>query len=293
MGVNFEYYKVFYYVASLKNISSAAKALYLSQSTVSRAIQNLEHELGTKLFYRSKKGVTLTESGRVLYEHAAAGCTELFAAEDSISRMNRLGEGYLRIGTTELVMQNFLLNILKRFRMDHPYVRLDISFQDPSTAVYKMNAGELDVAILTSPLKNAEGMEVCRWIEFDDKVIAGCQYEELRCKVLNLEQLSRFPIITMRPGMSEREYLSGVFASHGVKWKPQYEVGSMPLLLEMVKADFGIGCTTEFEAYRYLAEGSVFEVRLEESLPSRDVCVITKSGQGENIVQSEFLNYLI
>lgn len=292
MGVNFEYYKVFYYVANLKNITGAAKALYLSQSTVSRAIQSLEHELGTNLFYRSKKGVTLTESGRVLYEHVAAGCTELFAAEDSISRMIRLGEGRLRLGTTELVMQNFLLSVLKRFRMDHPYVRLDISFQDPSTVGDKMNTGELDVAILTSPLKNTEGMEVRRWIEFDDKVIAGCQYEELRCKVLNLEQLSRFPIIAMRPGMSEREYLSGVFASHGVKWKPHYEVGSMPLLLEMVKADFGIGCTTEFEAYRYLAEGSIFEVRLEESLPSRDVCVITRCSQTENAAQQEFLKYL-
>ena len=47
VGINFEYYKVFYYVARYGNITTAAKALFLSQSTVSRMIQNLEHDLET------------------------------------------------------------------------------------------------------------------------------------------------------------------------------------------------------------------------------------------------------
>ena len=55
MSASFEHYKIFYYVAKYKNITAAAKVLYLSQPTVSYAIQSLEKELNCPLFIRSKK----------------------------------------------------------------------------------------------------------------------------------------------------------------------------------------------------------------------------------------------
>lgn len=63
MSVNFDHYKIFYYVAKYQNITFAADLLFLSQPTVSRCIQNLEAETGCRLFDRSKKGVSLTPGG--------------------------------------------------------------------------------------------------------------------------------------------------------------------------------------------------------------------------------------
>ena len=62
MDANFEYYKVFYYCAHAGNITTAAKMLCLTQPTVTKTIQNLEAQLGCTLFYRSKKGIDLTEN---------------------------------------------------------------------------------------------------------------------------------------------------------------------------------------------------------------------------------------
>ena len=63
MSTSFDYYKVFYYAASSGSITLAAQKLFLSQPTVSRCIQNLEHDLGCTLFIRSKKGILLTPEG--------------------------------------------------------------------------------------------------------------------------------------------------------------------------------------------------------------------------------------
>lgn len=71
MSVSYDYYKIFYYVAKYRNITAAANALFLSQPTVSRTIQNLETELGCQLFIRSKKGVVLTPEGEILYRYVS------------------------------------------------------------------------------------------------------------------------------------------------------------------------------------------------------------------------------
>ena len=67
--VKLELYRVFREVAEAGNISLAAENLYLSQSAVSQSVKQLEQQLGTRLFLRSPRGVTLTEDGRLLFEY--------------------------------------------------------------------------------------------------------------------------------------------------------------------------------------------------------------------------------
>lgn len=66
MNINFEYYKVFYYVARFGSMSLAAERLMNNQSNVSRIIKKLELSLEIKLFERTKSGTVLTENGRIL-----------------------------------------------------------------------------------------------------------------------------------------------------------------------------------------------------------------------------------
>ena len=74
MNSNFEYYKIFYYVAKYENLTKAATALKTSQPAVTRTIHKLENELGCRLFTRSKTGMQLTPEGRTFY-----GCVPLLA----------------------------------------------------------------------------------------------------------------------------------------------------------------------------------------------------------------------
>ena len=69
MNINYEYYKIFYYVAKTASISAAAKELCVSQPAVSQAVKSLEQAIGINLFIRTKKGVSLTGAGELLFKH--------------------------------------------------------------------------------------------------------------------------------------------------------------------------------------------------------------------------------
>lgn len=81
MDINFEYYKVFYYVAKYENITKAANALGSNQPNVTRVMKLLESQLNCRLFVRGARGVRLTEEGRQLYTHVEIACKHLQNAD--------------------------------------------------------------------------------------------------------------------------------------------------------------------------------------------------------------------
>ena len=96
--VKLELYRVFREVAEAGNISLAAENLYLSQSAVSQSVKQLEQQLGTRLFLRSPRGVTLTEDGRLLFEYVRSAMGLLETGENKLQQSRTLQAGTLVIG---------------------------------------------------------------------------------------------------------------------------------------------------------------------------------------------------
>ena len=107
--VKLELYRVFREVAEAGNISLAAENLYLSQSAVSQSVKQLEQQLGTRLFLRSPRGVTLTEDGRLLFEYVRSAMGLLETGEDKLQQSRTLQAGTLVIGASDTVTSQFLL----------------------------------------------------------------------------------------------------------------------------------------------------------------------------------------
>lgn len=84
---NLNNYVIFHTVAKAGNISKAANQLYISQPAISKSISKLEAELGTALFSRSSKGVTLTEEGQVLYEYVERAFDSLNMGEENLKKL--------------------------------------------------------------------------------------------------------------------------------------------------------------------------------------------------------------
>lgn len=112
MSVNFDFYRTFYYVGKYKNITAAAKALFVTQPTVTHAIQALERELNCSLFIRSQKGVSFTPEGAVFYRQIAAACETIFEAEQNLEAAKNLSEGLIAIGASETTLHHYLMPIL-------------------------------------------------------------------------------------------------------------------------------------------------------------------------------------
>ena len=112
MEVTYDYYRIFYYAAKYKSFSQAATILMSNQPNVTRAIHNLESQLGCRLFIRSNRGAELTPEGERLYSHVAIAYDHLHAAELELENEKKLEQGTVTIGVSEIALHLLLLPVL-------------------------------------------------------------------------------------------------------------------------------------------------------------------------------------
>ena len=89
MAITYDYYRLFYYVAQCRSFTRAARVLENNQPNITRCMNNLEQELGCKLFVRSHRGVSLTPEGERLYQRVAAAYEQLRLGEEVLARRSK------------------------------------------------------------------------------------------------------------------------------------------------------------------------------------------------------------
>jgi DNA-binding transcriptional LysR family regulator len=145
--------QAFVTVAELGSFTLAAEHLHLTQPAVSKRVAGLEDELRSKLFDRIGRQVSLTEAGQALLPRARS---ILLETEDARRVLTRLGgdvAGRLSMATSHHIGLHRLPPYLKRFTSEYPRVELDMHFMDSETACQLVEHGELELAVVTLPLK--------------------------------------------------------------------------------------------------------------------------------------------
>ena len=150
MNINFEYYKIFYHVAKASSISAAARELCISQPAVSQAIKALEQAIGIELFIRTKKGVSLTNAGELLYSHVAAGYESISLGEQQLSQLLHMETGEIRIGASDMTLQFYLLPYLEHFHQLYPGIKVHVTNAPTPSTINHLLSGNIDFGIVTS-----------------------------------------------------------------------------------------------------------------------------------------------
>ena len=197
MNVNFEYYKIFYYVAKYKNFTKAANALGNSQPNVTRTMNCLEQELHCKLFIRTNRGVQLTPEGEQLYSHVAAAMTQLQTAESELAASSGLEHGSVSIGATETALNIFLLEKLKPFHIHYPGIRLKIYNHSTPQAIRSVKNGEIDFAVVTTPTQVEPPLKEVRLKTFREILVGGRTFTALGSQNLTLAEVQKYPFICL------------------------------------------------------------------------------------------------
>ena len=112
MDINYELYKVFYYVATTLSFSEASKQLFISQSAVSQSIKALEKKLDQTLFIRSTKRVQLTPEGEILLRHVEPAMNLIKRGESQLMDSATTG-GQIRIGASDTICRYYLIHYLQ------------------------------------------------------------------------------------------------------------------------------------------------------------------------------------
>ena len=269
--MNYSYMKVFYTVAKLQNISKASEELDVSQPAVSRIISNLENEFNTRLFLRTKFGVTLTREGLNLYETIKGPYAELEKLEDRIEGVINLKEIVVNIGTTATALYCFLFKFLKVLEREFPLVTFRLYTDSSSNLLEKVHNGDLDFAFVTTPFAVDDDIEINNFFKLNSILIAPISYKDEIGEKASLKSLTKYPFILLNKEMQFRQYVNDYLSKNNIRLKPTYEVDSSSTLLPMVENNYGLTFLPDVMAEESIKEGRCFKVELEETFPSRYV----------------------
>lgn len=288
MNTNFENYRTFYFVAKYGNITAAAEALYSEQPNVTRAIKNLERDLGCVLFARSNKGVTLTPEGEMLYRRVAIAYEQIAAAEEELSRHNGFEEGLLRIGVSETALHEVLLSALVRFHALYPKIKFSLVNLTNTQAISAVKNQAVDFVLISTPFSLDKSLKSVPIKRFQDIVVCGERYRYLTGEKVSFRELTGLCIVSVNKTTKTYEYYRTLFRRYGLEFAPEIEVSTSNQILPIVKNNLGIGFIPASFAENEIANGEVFRLETEEEITPREVCLIKRADFSLSVAAKEF-----
>jgi len=263
-------YRIFYVVSQNKSFSRAAQELYMTQSAVSQAIMKLENELEIQLFYRTSKGIVLTNEGKLLSEHINSAMGLINVAEEKLFEFKKLRTGRLRIGVGDTISRYFLIPYLEEFHARYPGIKLNILNGTTTEICGFIKSGKADLGICNLPIYD-DHLEVIPCKEIQDIFVCGEKFKRLTNKPISLDYLMKMPQIFLEKKSNSRIYVEKFFKKRGFHISPVFELGSYDLVLEFAKINLGISCVIKEFSSHYLERGDLYEIRLEEEIPKRSI----------------------
>ena len=294
MNSNFEYYKIFYYVAKYENLTKAATVLKPSQPAVTRTIHKLENELGCRLFTRSKTGMQLTPEGRTFYGYVAAGCAQFFKGENDLSNLISLENGTIYISATETALHCYLFQAMEEFNSLYPNVRFKILNNSTTESVNAVKEGKVDLAFVSANLQVAKPLRMKILRKYHDILISGNRFGELKDdgKEVSLKELVSYPWISLTAETITRRFLNEYFEKNSLTFTPDMELATTDMILPAVRHNLGLGFIPAEFADSELKSGQVFEIKVKEKLPERNIILIYDKEYPQSIAAKEFQKFL-
>lgn len=223
--------EVFKAVAESGSLSGAAARLHCVQSNVTARIKGLEAQLGTALFYRKPRGISLTPGGRALMSYAETILRLLEEAEQAVSDLDGRG-GSLRLGSMETTAAVRLPTPLARYHEAFPEVEIMLSTGTTEALVERTLAFEIDGAFVAGAIEHPD--LVCEPIFVEELVLVtepGCRRPEA---------LKRRALLVFREGCTYRTWAEQWARASGLLPIRLMEFGTLDGILGCVGAGMGM-----------------------------------------------------
>lgn len=259
--MNLHLLRSFLTVVETQSYSRAAQALFVSQSAVSKAVRELEHQLDLPLVERgadgkTPRGVVLTEHGRAVFEHARAIFALERAASEDVRDRVELRQGRLRIGASTTVAAYWLPRTVAAFARRHPSLELELvvgNTDDISRALVDCRIdvgyveGEVDDARIAASLWRTEPLCLIGAVE-------GAA-TPARAKRMSPAALARQTWLLREPGSGTRQAAQAWLDAQGIAPARTIEIGSNEAIARAVAAGAGIALLPETAVADLLAMG--------------------------------------
>lgn len=279
---NMNHYQIFLYAAKSQSMTTAAKELFITQSSVTRAIKQLETQLGCTLFIRSAKGLSLTPEGEILYEAIEPALARIEAAESKIDRINKLQAGTIKIAINNLAAEWIIEVIQQSFSRKYPGISVIVSTVDDRDLFHLLKNGYVDIAFRYERSENhlfsdeevkKEHLEKTSYGTYEDIFIVGSCYKKLADSPVTLHDICNLPLIAPITMDYNAKYYLSALRPDGFT-DNDFPVDGLRHRLKLVEMNKGFCYIPKHFITSLLKQGIVFSLTVEQ-FPMRSSSLYT------------------
>ncbi len=228
------------------NLTEVANMLYTSQSGVSRHIRELEEELGIEIFIRrGKRLLGMTEPGKALLVIAERILNEASNVRRLADLFTNDTSGVLTVATTHTQARYSLPPVIKSFRALFPEVRLELIQGTPQEIESLLHNGGADIGIASERLSNDPALVAFPWFRWHHSLLIPQDHPLANASPLTLEEISRWPLITYRQGITGRSRIDEAFSRKGLIPDVVLSAQDSDVIRTYVELGLGVGIVAE------------------------------------------------
>ncbi len=277
--------QIFIAVAQHMHFTRAAEALYITQPSVSAAIQSLEEQYGVKLFNRVGRRIELTQAGRTLQKEAQKILAQLDLTERGLQELNDLQRGELRLGASQTIGSYWLPYFISKFKQQYPGIRVDCTLGNTQEISTGTVTGLFDLGLVEGEVEASVAVSLDQQIVGSDRlqIVVGQSHPWFEQAVVPVTELTTTAWVMCEAGSGTRQQFEQVLQ----KWA--IEPVDLTVILEMkngemVKAvvETGVGAAAISELI------IVKELRLDTLRPIQVIGII-KDTTGDDPLSRPFL----
>lgn len=260
----------------------AAEVLHISQPGVSKAIQDLERELGFELFHRVRKRLQPTAEGQLYFREVEESFASLSRLSSAGARIRDFGSGQIRLATLSALSTNIIPRALRSFQGDHPSVSIVLQARMSSTVKDLVASGGFDLGLAADEI-DASGVQAEPFAEFNGAICLPESHPLSSKREISPRDLDGCPFIALSAEDTSRQRLDRVLSDHGVKPRIVLETPFANTVCAMVQAGLGCGLVNPLTAEPFLGRGVILRP-LVPRIPFRTLLIQPIAKPTANIV---------
>src|SRR5262245_16952716 len=263
-------------LAERLNFREAAEAQFVTQSTLSAGIKELETVLGVQLVERDRRTVRLTAVG----EEVVARAREVLAAASDLAESARRAAkplaGPLRLGTIPTIAPFLLPELLPPLRRSYPELKLYLREDQTARLLDKLRAGSLDVALIALPF-DTDDLHVRELFKDELWYVAREDDPTARAKEVAVRQLKPGEVLLLEEGHCLREHTIAACGPRRGSWEATVEATSLYTLIQMVEGGLGVTLLPEMTLKHGILKGTRLVARpFAAPAPSRTLALVAR-----------------
>jgi len=268
---NLNLYKIFCTVAETRNYTEASERLFVTESTISSHIKNLENQLDTTLFYRERDGLKLTERGKELYNSINEKIKDIDFSVESFIQDNDISKAKITIGCPSHISNFYLARCIAEAKKEYPNIRVDvIGASDYSGLINRLQKHLLDFVIMDVIPPEAKNEIKVKELK---KIHNTFVYNQ-PLKIDNLKDLENYNFILNYENSVSTKELFETLKQHKVFIKANLQADITEMRIEEAKEGLGIGYVMKEATEEAVKNKELYEVELPINLPSMKINLV-------------------